>query len=257
MAKGYVIMAQDIEGSNRYFNCAKALELSLKTFMPHCNVKILTNDDLPYGDLAKNNNWKLLNDWQVYEASPFDETIKIEADIFIPKDITYWWDILSLQDLVVCTNIRNYRGELSDSRFYRRFVDDNLLPDTYNGLTYFKKSKISEKFFNIVRDVFENWEEYKKILKCSSIEPATTDWAYAIASHIIGVEKTTMHLFKDFSFIHMKQYINGTATENWTDTMVYEILKDKIRINTYPQMYPLHYHVKNFSEKILKEFNHE
>jgi hypothetical protein len=40
-------------------------------------------------------------------------------------------------------------------------------------------------------------------------------------------------------------------TENWTDTLVYEILSNQLRVNTYPQMYPFHYHIKNFSDKLF------
>jgi len=50
----------------------------------------------------------------------------------------------------------------------------------------------------------------------------------------------------------MKQYINGTATENWTDTFIYECLPNQIRVQTIPQQYPFHYHVKNFCDKIAE-----
>ena len=103
-----------------------------------------------------------------------------------------------------------------------------------------------------MRDIFENWEYYKNILKCNPNEEATTDWVYAIASHILGVENTTMPNFKDMCMIHMKQYVCGTPTENWTDTLVYECLPNQVRVLTYPQMYPFHYQVKTFSDKILK-----
>ena len=83
-------------------------------------------------------------------------------------------------------------------------------------------------------------------------ELATTDWAYAIACHIMGVENTMMPTFTEMTMVHMKQYINEIPTENWTDTFVYECLPDHIRIQTIPQRYPLHYHIKSFSDKILE-----
>ena len=252
MTRGFVIMAQDIENSVTYYNCAKALEKSIKRVMPDANVTILTIDKLPYGDLDPTGSWKLINDWQVYEASPYDETIKLEADMYIPRDISHWWDILTQQDVVISTSIRNFKNEISTERVYRRFVDDNKLPNTYNAITYFKKSDTAEQFYKIVRDVFENWDDYKAILKCNPEEKASTDWVYAIASHIVGIEKTTMPSFTEMSMIHMKQYINGTPTENWTDTFVYECLPNQIRVNSYPQQYPFHYHIKNFSDKILE-----
>ena len=174
--------------------------------------------------------------------------------MFIPRDISHWFDILSVQDVVVCSKIRNYKGNISNIRVYRKFIDDNNLPDVYNAITYFKKSDTAEQFYKIVRDVFENWEEYKAILKCKSTEEATTDWAYAIACHIIGVEKTTLPKFDELSMTHMKQFISGTTTEDWTDTLVYECLPHALRVHTFTQEYPFHYHSKSFADKILERY---
>jgi hypothetical protein len=246
MSKGFVIMAQ----GDDYVKCANVLKNSIIKTMPNANVTIVTTEMLPHGDQAPDTNWKLQNDWQVYEASPYNETIKLEADMIVPRDINHWWDVLSCKDVVVCNKIRNFKNEISDVRVYRRFIDENNLPDVYNAITYFKKSKTAEKFYAIVRDVFENWVHYKSILKCSPQELCTTDWAYAIACHIIGVENTTVPNFDELSIVHMKQWVNGLPTDNWTDTLVYEILSNQVRINTYPQMYPFHYHIKSFSDKL-------
>jgi hypothetical protein len=209
---------------------------------------------LPHGDQAPDSDWKLANDWQVYDASPYDETIKLEADMFIPRSIEHWWDILSINDVVVSNKIRNFKGEISNVRVYRRFIDDNELPDCYNAITYFKKSDTANQFFDIVRNVFENWEQYKAILKCNPQEEVSTDWAYALACHIVGVEKTMLPKFDELSMVHMKQFVNEIPSEDWTNTLVYELLPDTIRINTYPQYYPFHYHVKSFSDKILESY---
>ena len=248
MTRGFVIMAQDTEKVS-YTNCAKALELSIKKVMPNSNVTIITSDMLPHGDTGG-----YTNDWQVYEASPYDETIKLEADMIIPRNIEHWWDILNVNDVVVSTNIRNFKGELSDCRVYRKFIDENMLPDTYNSITYFKKSETAKLFYTVVKDIFEHWEEYKAILKCNPQEEVSTDWVYAIACHIIGVEKTTLPNFTEMSMIHMKQYINGIPSEDWTKTLVYEVLPETIRVNTYPQLYPFHYHIKSFSDKLLESY---
>jgi len=248
--KGFVIMAQDTE-STSYTSCAVTLKKSILRVIPDANVTIITTDMLPYGDLATDSDWKLINDWQVYEASPYDYTIKLEADMYIPRNIDHWWDVLKDRDIVVSTTIRNFKQEISDIRFYRRFIDDNKLPDVYNAITYFKKSEVATQFFMLVKEIFNNWEEYKKILKCNSNELATTDWVYSIACHIMGVENTTLPSFTEMSMVHMKQYINGTPTENWTDTFIYECLPNQIRVQTVPQQYPFHYHVKNFCDKIV------
>jgi hypothetical protein len=252
MKRGFVIMAQNTHNVD-YVECAEALSLSIKKVMPDANVSIITNDMLPYGDLAPTSEWKLINDWQVYEASPYDYTVKIEADIYIPSNVDYWWDVLKQKDICISTNIRDYKGKLSDCRHYRKFIDNNKLPDVYNALTYFKKSPMAEDFFKIVRDVFENWNNYKETLKCNIDEIATTDWAYSIACAILGEENTTMHEFKQFSMIHMKQYINQTITEDWTNELVYEFTQP-LKIQTYPQLYPVHYHMKDFAKKLKEAY---
>ena len=235
-----------------YVKCANVLEKSIKRVMPDSKITIVTTNMLPHGDQAPDTNWKLQNDWQVYDASPYEYTIKLEADMYIPKNIDHWWNVLSCRDLVVSNAIRNYKQDISTNRAYRRFIDDNNLPDAYNAITYFKKSDTAKQFFVIVRDVFENWDQYRASLKCNAQELATTDWAYAIACHIMGVENTMLPTFTDMTMVHMKQYINEIPTENWTDTFVYECLPDHIRIQTIPQRYPLHYHIKSFSDKILE-----
>jgi hypothetical protein len=260
MSQGFVILAENTEKIN-YVACAEVLARSIKKVMPKSSIALISNDvsmcsafdyvvELPYGDLDPKGDWKLINDWQVYEASPYEYTIKLEADMFIPQSIDYWWDVLKQREIVICTNIRNYKQELSNIRHYRKFIDDNKLPDTYNAMTYFKKSQTADQFYKQIRTIFENWEEYRSILKCNLDELATTDWVYAIASHNLGIENTTLPLFNQFSFTHMKQHINNCTTEDWTECFVYECLPHCVRIQTVPQLYPLHYHVKSFCHKL-------
>lgn len=246
MDKGFVIMAQ----GDQYVKCASVLEKNIRNVMPDSNVTIITNDMLPFGDQAPDQDWKLINDWQVYQASPYECTIKLEADMYIPRSIEYWWDILKEHDLVVSTHIRNFKQDISDCKVYRRFISDNNLPDCYNAITYFRKSELAKEFYSLVRHIFENWNSFRETLRCNIDEPATTDWVYSLACHILGTEKTTLPQFTGFSMVHMKQFVNNLPTENWLDTLIYELLPHTLRINSIPQLYPFHYHVKSFAAAI-------
>jgi hypothetical protein len=264
MSKGFVIIAENTATTD-YVHCAEILARSMKKVMPHCSITLLTNDNskvrtrdidgvmflLP---MANDDPYNISNDVQAYSMSPYDETIKLEADMLLPRSIEHWWDVLRQQDIVIPTTIRNFKGEISDCRVYRRFIDDNALPDVYNAITYFKKSETASRFFRIVKDVVNNWTEYKAMLKCNPQEEVSTDWAYAIASHIIGVEKTTMPAFTEMSITHMKRFVNGLPSEDWTQTLVYELQPDVFRVNTYTQTYPFHYHSKDFSVRIESEY---
>jgi len=262
MNKGFVIIAQNTDQVN-YVRMAELCAESLVRCMPDAKVSLISNNEttstvwdkvieLPYGDLKG-----YFNDWQVYEASPYEYTIKLEADLYIPTSIDYWWDILQHRDVVVSTTIRNYHQDVSTIKAYRSFVTDNQLPDTYNAITYFKKSKLAEEFFATVRHIFEDWENIKTNFICNPNEPATTDFVYAIASHIVGAEQTTLPQFKEMSMIHMKQFINTMPSEDWTCTLVYEILPHTLRVNTVPQQYPFHYHIKSFADDIQEAFNEQ
>lgn len=241
-------MAQNTATTN-YVECAEVLRDSILRVMPNSNVSIIT--ELPYGDQVPDSDWKLENDWQVYEASPYEYTIKLEADMYIPQSIEHWWDILKERDVVVSSTIRNYKGEISNVKAYRNFTHNNKLPDVYNAITYFRKSETAKKFFEIVRNVFENWYDWKKILVCNTNEVVTTDWAYSIACHIMGIKKTTMD-FSPMSMVHMKQYINDLLTEDWTRELVCEY--EPFKIATFPQQYPFHYHVKDFAKELKKHY---
>ena len=265
MNKGFVILAQNTVETN-YVKCAETLAKSIRKVMPNADISLITDDiddspyfnktiALPYGDLAPDSKWKLINDWQIYDASPYDYTIKLEADLYIPRSINYWWDVLAQHDVVVSTTIRSYNQQISNNRHYRKFIDFNKLPDCYNSITYFKKSQLAEEFFKLVRTIFENWEEYRNILQCKKDEEATTDWVYALACQIIGPEKTTLPIFKEMSMVHMKQFINNLNTEDWTDELIYELTPNSFRVNTIPQIYPFHYYVKSFHEKIDKAYD--
>ena len=124
-------MAQDTETIS-YTKCAETLRKSILRVMPDSNVTIITTDMLPHGNLGG-----FANDWQVYEASPYDYTIKLEADMYIPRNIDHWWDVFKDRDVVVSSTIRNFKQEISDVRVYRRFIDDNNLPVDIDDLKKF------------------------------------------------------------------------------------------------------------------------
>lgn len=266
MNRGFVIIAENTPDTD-YVSCAETLAHSIKQVMPKESVSLITTSvneskyfdniiALPYGDADPLSYWKLSNDWQIYEASPYDYTIKLEADMIIPRKIEYWWDILKERDIVVSSNIRNFHNELSSVKYYRGFITDNNLPDVYNAITYFKKSEFAERFFNVVRAIFTDWEEFVKILKCNKDEIVTTDWVYSLTCHIMGVEKTTLPSFTEFSMIHMKQFVNNLLVEDWTNELVYE-LNPTLKIATIVQEYPFHYHIKEFNNALKDHYGHK
>lgn len=232
--RGYLIPAV----GEVYEACANQLADSIRQFHPNANITILTRDQLPYGDLGG-----YANDWQVFRASPYRQTIKLEADMLIASPIDHWWTMFEHRDVVVSTGCRDFYNQTATSRYYRKFIDDNHLPDVYNAITYWRLSATAQEFFDLVRSIFEHWFDYKQLVKFPEDTPST-DFVYAMAAQIMGPEHVTMPFATYPNIVHMKRYIIGTSTDNWTRELVWE--HDPLRVQTVAQWGAFHYQIKDW-----------
>lgn len=260
--RGYLILAHNTESTD-YVACAQALAKSLRYWMPDCKICLVTDSDVsdpvfdiikpfPHGDQAQDTQWKLANDWQAFAASPFRETIKLEADMVINGTIDHWWSWFEHRDVVISQGVRNYLNEESSCRAYRRLFDDNDLPDVYNAITYWRLSKTAVEFFQLVRTFFEQWTTVRQTLKYCDSVPANTDMIYAMVAKYMGVERVTLPSNWP-QMIHMKPAINFLKTDArpWNAEFAYELTSGRLRINGVEQTWPIHYHEKS----LAKEFN--
>jgi hypothetical protein len=235
--RGYIIPAF----GDVYIACAERLEASIRGFHPHANVTILTKEMLPYGDFGG-----YANDWQVFAASPYRQTIKLEADMICTSPIDHWWTVFEKRDVVVSQGARTFYDEPATSRYYRKIFDVNNLPDVYNAVTYWRLSNTAKEFFTLVRQIFEQWNSYKQILKFPDDMP-TTDVVYAMAAVVMGVENITLPAGLGPTIVHMKRYINPIQSKNWTKELVWE--NNPFRINTVAQFGLVHYHIKEWTNE--------
>lgn len=233
--RGYVIPAIGKE----YVACAQQLSNSILKFHPDANITIITEEMLPHGRQGK-----FADDWQMFAVSPYRQTIKLEADMICASPIDHWWTLFERRDVVISQGARDFYDQLAKSRYYRKLFDENNLPDVYNAITYWRVSQTAKDFFILVRNIFENWNEYKKLLKFPDDEP-TTDVVYAMSAIIMGEENLTLPKGLGPTIVHMKRYINPIQSTNWTKELVWET--DPFRINTVAQWGLVHYHIKEWS----------
>ena len=233
--RGYIIPAIGKE----YERCAEQLRDSILQFHPAAHITIVTQDMLPYGDQGG-----FANDWQMFVASPYRQTIKLEADMIAASPIDHWWTLFEQRDVVISVGARTYRDQPATSRFYRRVFDSNNLPDVYNAITYWRLSSTAKEFFELVRSIFEHWAEFRKLLKFADELP-TTDVVYAMAAVIMGPENITLPASLGPTIVHMKRHINGLSGEDWTKELIWE--NNPFRINTIAQWGLVHYHIKEWN----------
>lgn len=235
--RGYLIPAIDRDGVD-YESCARQLADSIKHFHPDAHVTVLTRDQLPHGDLGG-----YANDWQCFHASPYRQTIKLEADMIAAGPVDHWWTLFEHRDVVISCGARDFYDQPAQSRQYRRVFDANHLPDVYNAITYWRLSATAQEFFALIKDIFAKWPEWKQLLKYPEDDPST-DVVYAVAATIMGPERVTLPAGLGPTIVHMKQGIIPTRSRDWTQEMVWET--DPFRIQTVAQWGFVHYHNKQW-----------
>ena len=237
--RGYLIPAVN-SGDVDYVACAEQLADSIRQWHPDAEITILTKEMLPYGDLGG-----FANDWQCFAASPYRQTIKLEADMIATTPIDHWWTLFENRDVVISQRCRDIYNQVSDCRTYRRLFDENQLPDVYNAITYWRLSARAKEFFGLVRNIFEQWSEFRTLLKFPD-EQATTDVVYGLAAAILGVENVTLPKGIGPSIVHMKRGVIPTLTDDWTEEFVWENTNPGLRIQTVAQSGFFHYHIKDW-----------
>lgn len=234
--RGYVIPAI----GEQYERCAHQLADSIREWHPAAEITVLTQDMLPYGDQGGQHN-----DWQVFYASPYRQTIKLEADMWCAGPIDHWWTLLELRDVVISQGARDFYDQNATSRRYRKIFDRNDLPDVYNAITYWRLSQTAQEFFSLVRQVFENWPLFAQCLVMPDAEP-TTDVVYAVVAKIMGPETVTLPPGIGPSIVHMKSGICDLISDDWRRELVWERSYPGLRINTVAQWGLVHYYHKDW-----------
>jgi hypothetical protein len=274
--QGFVTIAQNTQQVD-YLKLAYVQAMSIKLVMPTAKYAVIVDQEtnskieekhkkvfdyiipLPE-DLAKEETWKLSNEWQVFDLTPFKETIKLESDIVFTRSIEHWWTMFRLRNVVLSLGCRDFKGQSSTVRRYRKLFNDNYLPDTYSGLMYFRYSNEAYNFFAVAKSVYKNWNYIKeKVLVNCHDEFPTTDVVYSLTALNIGIESCTLPEVDFVNFTHMKNAMNGWPEATpWSELVVSELDLPMIRINNVNQYHPLHYQDKNWvTDDVVERFEHE
>lgn len=277
MSKGYFTIAQGED----YQRMAYAMALSLKISQPEefskLSIGVTTEEiklinpkyleifdnvvEIPWEDHAKNSTWKLENEWKVIHMTPYDETIKLDADMLFPSDISGWWDYLDKINGVFATQPRTYRGDIITNDYYRKTFTESNLPNVYTTFFYFKKNDVNFELFKLAQFIFNNWERcfYEFLQPDNRPKIVSTDVVFAIAAKIMEYDQYNNLATVDIpTFVHMKSRLQDWPddqfmVEDWTKMIPHYFNRDcSLKIGNYQQFLPFHYHVKDFiSDKIL------
>ena len=155
MDRGYTWFALNNEVTD-YLDLSRYLARSIKKHNIENKVCVITDQQVQHKefdhvvllkeDHSKQQEWKLNNEWQVFELTPFKHTIKLEADMLFTHNTDWWWNHLHQHNLMFSYDCRSYSDKLVTSTPYRNLFDRNGLPNVYSAMTYFRKSRQAQTF---------------------------------------------------------------------------------------------------------------
>jgi hypothetical protein len=263
VSKGFVVLAQNNKNVD-YVKQAYALALSIKATQQNvANISLVTNNrvpkeyksvfdkiiPIPYNDDAKKTQWKIENRWKLYHASPYYETIVLDADMLLLEDIGLWWDYCSNFDMRFCSKITNYKLEQVIDTVHRKTFIANSLPNVYHALHYFKKSETVSEFYKILEFVVNNWAScFGKIAPDAYQNWLSMDLACAVAIEIAGLQDI-IDSNSPLQFTHMKSPIQGWTvnSESWQDMVPHYLTSaGNLMVGNIAQGKLFHYVEKNF-----------
>jgi hypothetical protein len=215
--------------------------------------------EIPWGDDARQSDWKLENEWKAIHMSPYEETIKLDCDMLFLRDISLWWEMMALEEFHICNRVVDYRGKTITDDFYRKDFTTNNLPNIYTAITFFKKTPGTFELFSLVEDIFKSWKVSRYDLLGYNHRPRlpTTDLIFALALKLIDSDGRWYTENQFPTFVHMKTNLQGWKDdgldEEWYHNIPVFTRSDLgCRIGNHEQLYPLHYHAKGFvTDRIL------
>lgn len=267
VSKGFVILVQNTAEVD-YLKQAYALALSIRISQQIVkSVSLVTNDDvpeqykhafehiipIPWMDYTES-RYKAENRWKLYHASPYDETMVLDADMLMLEDIGSWWDQCSNYDVNYCSRIKNYKLDTVVDTVYRKVFTANNLTSPYNAIHYFKKSEVAHKFYKCLEFVCNNWEECYTIFAPELYENVLSmDLAVAIAIELSGIYAVDAQ--SPLEFIHMRPALQGwpLTPVSWQNSIISVMnSKGELTVGNIRQSRVFHYIEKDFmSDKIV------
>ena len=271
MSKGFLLFAENTKSTN-YLEQAYALALSIKYSQSTTTlVSLMTNDKVPKKyqlafdkiipipfEVKNDGKYKTDNRWQLYYATPYDETIVLDADMLLVDDISSWWTYCADHDVKFCSQVKNYKNEIiGHDPIHRLVFIENKLTNPYFALHYFKKNQVAYEFYKVLEFVITHWDFNRGTFAPN--EPQlwpSMDLATAIAIEITGQYNSVIDSCSPLEFVHMKTPLQGwdIIPSTWQDAVPFVLnSRGNMVLGNMIQPKLFHYVEKNFlTGKILK-----
>lgn len=279
-SRGFLTIAQNNKNTD-FIRLAYLLALSLKHSQKTVNKLSIAVTDInevpekyrwafdniikiPWGDSADKSDWKLENEWKLFHITPYDETIKLDADMLFPADISHWWNIFSGREIVIPTKIYNLQNELVENIYYRPGFAENKIPKLHTAFMYFKKTDAALELFTMAEIITQNWKKfYWEFMPVNSPKIFSTDTTFSLSAKITGLTDNIINPWENLTFVHGKTQLTKWGTiqqnEDWSKFISLNITPNlECFAGCYQINKPFHYHLKHIiTDEIIKFYENE
>lgn len=260
MKQGYLTSVMLYDDERFQMDNAIALSISIKIHNPEANVSIMVNNK----DLVSENDCKYFdqvvetpfgvnqdlrsNDWQLYWATPYDQTIYIDPHCLVAKDLSGLFEYFSNSySLGLITQDYTFNGKpyKTTDGFYQVTDVTPVCP----WIFYFDKGDEALQFFKLCDPLMQNWraaqdnfvKDKQHIRKYYDPQLMLSLVAYSM------VDPENYYVNNTPVRVTNMQWINDIIDANWIEKINYWVNpNNKIKIQNFFVQDMLYYQDREF-----------
>ena len=201
-------------------------------------------------------NWRVDNYLRMYDLTPYDQTVTLDADTLFFDDVSHWWNVLAPCDIAGGTAV-TYRGEVIVDNPLRADLYEIGLPDVHNGFFYFRRGEVANRLFATMTGYLADWDGTCRRHFGRTV-PFSADCALLLSIRDNGLEPVSAGPRPGVPrFVHMKACLQGWPgvhrTEREWRHHVEHRFDERLRLWVGGVRIgdPFHYHVRDFVDDEL------
>ena len=183
MSKGCIILANDTDE----FRYTKLAEIAAARVEQHLKIPVeIVSDEVVrenHRTLRNINDklvWKNLNRTKIYDITPWDRTLVIDADYIINGNTL----LSHLEADFDFAMVRDMYNPMTGDPFQPK-MGYSTIQQMWATVMIFNKSDIAAKIFAMADHVLDHYDYYAKVYCCPP-RPLRNDYAFTIACHLVG-----------------------------------------------------------------------
>lgn len=249
MSQGYIILASSRDRDS--LTQAHALAMTIKQSDDEREICVLVDKlsmitdeytafdytmELPYGDYDVTESDININLWQIFYATPFDDTLYIDRRSIVTCDINRMWNACEYVDFAMPEHALTYRLDVANYATKFKTHEANKIPSNHADVIYFKQSVVASEVFKMADVVFKYWREiYKQYVTEYNPGRFDTNILMNLAVALSGNENVSVD---DLTYIDTDldciEHIGEESVEyDWTEYLSVWYYKHILKISNY------------------------